>query len=149
MLKSILFSILITGVVSTIGGFLGSYLLGYDTIKCTVTLFVLQLLVFYIWNSVSQSILTIRIEQEQTKQAEYFSQQGVEASCAHCNTVNYVPIRMDLDNEFQCESCGKPNSIYIDITVAQKAQLIGKEQLSVSSYMKDKIDATERIQQGQ
>ena len=135
MLKNILFSIIITSVVSTTGGLLCNYLLEYNTIKCIVTLFVLQLLIFYIWNSISQSLLLVRIEQEQTKQAEYFSQQGVEASCAYCKSINFVPVRMDQNNEFQCDACGKPNSIYIDITVAQKAQLIDKEQLSVSSYM--------------
>lgn len=149
MIKSILTSLLITAIVSLIGGSTLSYLTDYNIIKCIVLLFVLQVIFFYIWNSVSQSILTFKLEQEQTKQAEYFSQQGVEASCSHCNSVNFVPVRMDQDNEFDCTNCGKSNSVYIDIVVAQKAQLIDKQQLSVSSYIKDKVDATERLQQEQ
>jgi hypothetical protein len=149
MIKNILTSLIITTVVSLAGGTLISYLIDYDITKSVITLFVLQIIFFYIWNSVSQSILTFKLEQEQTKQAEYFSQQGLEASCAHCNSVNFVPIRMDQDNEFDCENCGKPNSVYIDVVVAQKAQLLDKQQLSVSSYIKDKLDATERLQQEQ
>lgn len=149
MIKSIITSLIITTVVSLIGGTTLSYLTDYNIIKCIVLFFVVQVIFFYIWNSVSQSILTFRLEQEQTKQAEYFSQQGVEASCAHCNSINFVPVRMDQDNEFNCSSCGKSNSVYIDVVIAQKAQLIDKQQLSVSQYMKDKIDAAEQLQQKQ
>lgn len=149
MIKSIITSLIITTVVSLVGGTTLSYLTDYNIIKCIVLFFVVQVIFFYIWNSVSQSILTFRLEQEQTKQAEYFSQQGVEASCAHCNSINFVPVRMDQDNEFDCSSCGKSNSVYIDVVIAQKAQLIDKQQLSVSQYMKDKIDAAEQLQQKQ
>ena len=74
-----------------------------------------------------------------------FSQQGVEVNCAHCNQPSFVPVRMDEENEFTCEQCGKHNSIYIDITVAQKAQLIDRDRLSVTSYIKDKIDAEQKL----
>ena len=85
---------------------------------------------------------------EETKRIEAYAQQGVDAACAYCNDMNYIPIRMDDDNTFDCGSCGKTNAVYIDVTVAQKTDIINKQNLSVSSYIKDKIDATERLQQG-
>ena len=93
------------------------------------------------YNSLTQTILRIRIEQEQTKQAEFFTKQGVDVSCAHCNALNFIPISMEQENEFNCASCNKENAVYIDITVAQKTDIIDKQNLTVNSYIKDKIDA--------
>lgn len=55
---------------------------------------------------------------------------------------------MDVDNIFTCDECGKSNAVYVDLTVAQQSQPMSRETLSVTSYIKDKIDATEQIQQG-
>ena len=84
------------------------------------------------------------MEREETKRIATYSQQGVTAECAHCRMTNFIPIRMDEINEFTCDECGKPNSVYVDITVAQKAALIDRENLSISSYIEDKLDAKQQ-----
>jgi hypothetical protein len=89
------------------------------------------------------------VEKERTQQAEMLSQQGVAVGCAYCNDANFIPVRMDDENNFTCESCGKENSVYIDITVAQKTDIIDRQNVSVNTHIKDEIDAAQRIQQGE
>ena len=52
---------------------------------------------------------------------------------------------MDESNSFDCEHCGKTNSLYIDITVAQKTDILDRDILSINSHIKEKIDAAEKI----
>lgn len=144
MIRTILLSLLITAVVSTITGVLGNLLFQIEFIKTFTVLFILQLSISYIWNSLLQYITRIKIETEETRRAELFVQQGVTANCAYCKVPNYIPVRMDEPNDFKCESCGKENSIYVDITVAQKTEIIDKDNLSINEYIKEKVDAEER-----
>ncbi|NDG52933.1 MAG: hypothetical protein EBY39_07905 [Flavobacteriia bacterium] len=145
MIKTILLSLLITTIVSCAAGFIGSLMFGIEFIKVCVIMFLLQLAGSYIWNSLLQYIARIKMETEETKRIELYTQQGVTANCAYCKTPNYVPIRMDESNNFKCENCDKENSIYVDIVVAQKTDIIDKDNLSISEYIKDKVDAEERI----
>lgn len=114
-------------------------------LRCCMVFFIGQYIIFYFWNSYLQNKYLSTVEQQETERIKVFSQQGVEVNCAHCNQPSFVPVRMDEENEFTCEQCGKHNSIYIDITVAQKAQLIDRDRLSVTSYIKDKIDAEQKL----
>jgi hypothetical protein len=52
---------------------------------------------------------------------------------------------MNDENVFQCEHCDKPNSIYVDIVVAQKTEIIDKDRISISLYNQQKLDATEKL----
>jgi len=144
MIRSIVTSIAITSVVAAIGGLLFNYIFDYHLIKSIICTFLVQIVIFYVWNSISQMILTIRVEQEQTRQAEMLSQQGIDVVCAHCKSENFVPIRLDESNEFACDKCGKENSIYIDISIAQKARILDRDQLSVN-YIKDKLDESKKV----
>ena len=89
--------------------------------------------------------MSSRFEQEQTRQAEYFSKQGVDVNCAYCSNVNFIPVSMSDTNEFVCDSCGKPNSVYVDITVAQKTDIIDKQGVNIILNNKEKHDAERRI----
>ena len=149
MIFNIIKSLAITTVVAIIFSILFNYTAGYDYMKTFVVAFLLQIVGFYIWNSLLQVVLTIRVEKERTIQADMLSRQGIGVACAYCNDANYIPVRMDDDNNFTCEACDKENSVYIDITVAQKTDIIDKQSVSVNSYIKDKVDATQRIQQGE
>lgn len=148
MIKNIVFSLAVTAVLSLLVSLLGWYVFEYDLLRGFIVVFLIQLIGSYIYKSFLQTLERNSIRTEETKRIELYSQQGVDASCAYCNAVNFIPIRMDDDNSFECETCGKTNAVYLDVTVAQKTDIIDKQNLSVSSYIKDKVDATERLQQG-
>lgn len=99
-----------------------------------------QFVLFYLWNTYREYTQNLVSEREQTKRIEAYSQQGVTVECAHCRQPNYVPIRLDDVNEFDCEGCGKSNSVYVDITVAQQAALLDKQNLSVTSLLEKNIN---------
>lgn len=140
MIRNIVVSLLATSLVAlTLAGVI-SYVFEYDFIRAFVLLCIVQFVGFYLYNSIVQTILRIRIEQEQTKQAEFFTKQGVDVTCAHCNAMNYIPVSMEQGNEFNCMSCDKENAVYIDITVAQKTDIIDKQSLTINSYSKDARD---------
>ena len=145
MIKPILFSLFITAIVASVVGTLGNILFNITFMQAFTVMFLLQLAGSYIWNSLLQYTTRIKLEAEETKRIELYTQQGVTANCAYCKTPNYVPIRMDESNNFKCENCGKENSIYVDITVAQKTDIVDRQDLSVSEYIKDKVDAEERV----
>lgn len=145
MIKNILFSLTVTTTLSIFVSLLGYYVFNYDTLKGFIVVFITQLICSYVYRSFIQTLERNSMRVEETKRIEAYTQQGVDAACAYCNDMNYIPIRMDDDNTFDCESCGKTNAVYIDVTVAQKTDIINKQNLSVSSYIKDKIDATERL----
>jgi transposase-like protein len=140
MIRNIVVSLLATSLVALTFAGVISYVFEYNFVRAFVLLCIIQFVGFYIYNSIVQTILRIRIEQEQTKQAEYFTKQGVDVTCAHCNSMNYIPVSMEQDNEFSCTSCGKENAVYIDITVAQKTDIIDKQSLTINSYNKDTRD---------
>ena len=140
MIKVILRSLGITAIVSLTVAIFGSVLFDVNYYKSFSIAFMCQLALSYLWNSVLQFLYRMRVETEETKRVEMYTTQGVTADCAFCKTPNYIPIRMDEANDFKCESCGKENSIYIDITVAQKTAIIDKESLSITEYMKEKTD---------
>ena len=147
MIRSILLSLSVTAVVSTVCSTLTYYIFGVEFIRSFVVAFLLQLVVFYLWNSLMQVIMTSRVEVERTKQAELLSQQGVDANCAYCGNMNFIPMRMDETNDFKCQNCGKMNSVYVDVTIAQQTEILNKKTLSISAYNKGEDDAKSRIQQ--
>ena len=100
----------------------------------------MQLTISFIWNSIITHITSIKLAREETQRLELYSQQGVDADCAYCKKMNFIPVRMDEVNDFVCDSCGKSNSVYIDITVAQKTDIIDRDSLSVKEYIKDNIN---------
>lgn len=148
MIKTILFSLTVTTLLSAIIGALIWLVFGVDPVRCFLATFLIQLVGSYIYRSFLQTLERNNIRSEETKRIEMYTQQGVDANCAYCNAQNFIPVRMDDDNSFTCDACGKTNAVYIDVTVAQKTDIIDKQNLSVSSYIKEKIDATERLQQG-
>lgn len=104
-----------------------------------------QFIMFYMWNSFLEYRLRVNQEREETERIASFIEQGVDSTCAYCNATNFIPIKLDDDNQFDCTECGKTNSVYVDITVAQKTQILDRQTLNVNSLIKEKIDATETI----
>lgn len=147
MLIKIASSLLKTSVVSLIVSGLLLLVFNLNMLHWFVITFLLQIVFFYAWNSYVDLRLRIEEKEQETKRLEMYESQGVDATCAYCNNDNYIPVRFDQDNEFECEHCGKINSVYVDITVAQKTAILDRQNISVNSYIKEKVDATNKLEE--
>ena len=120
-------------------------LFGVDPLKSFIVGIVGQFVFFYVWNSVMSFMLRMRVETEETNRITEWAKQGVEAQCAYCGAINYIPIRLDEENEFTCTECDKQNSVYVNITTAQQTDTLDKDRLSVSAYISEKLKMEETI----
>lgn len=120
-------------------------LFGVDPLKSFIVGIVGQFVFFYVWNSVMSFMLRMRVESEETNRITEWAKQGVEAQCAYCGAINYIPIRLDEENEFTCTECDKQNSVYVNITTAQQTDTLDKDRLSVSAYISEKLKMEETI----
>lgn len=138
-MKQIVQSLLITAVISLLISTSVWYLLGYNFYKWLIGVTILQFVAFAIMNNFKEHHQKIAFERETTKRIREFTKQGVNVSCTYCGKNNFVPIRLDQDNDFTCEGCGKTNGVYVSITAAQKTQMIESSKLNVSTLMAEKF----------
>jgi hypothetical protein len=138
--SDIIKSLTITLLVSTSLAFVGWYFYAMDFTKWLVGSIILQVIFFAIYNNLKAFIYDTGFEAEYTKQLIEYSKQGVEAPCAGCGAPNYVPIRLDDSNDFECNTCSKPNAIYITLTTAQKTQMMDGSRLNVNSMITNELD---------
>tara|TARA_R110002050_G_scaffold6130_1_gene25936 strand:- start:6261 stop:6656 length:396 start_codon:yes stop_codon:yes gene_type:complete len=121
LIRSILITLGISALVS-----LASQVAGYSFWWTFLVVTVVQ---FGIWNLV-QYILewrtSVNMRAMEAKMLIELNRQTLEIPCIHCKTVNTVAMRFDQDNEFQCTDCDKTNSMYIDIEVAARTEIIDK-----------------------
>ncbi|MBP01547.1 MAG: hypothetical protein CMM25_01885 [Rhodospirillaceae bacterium] len=137
-------SLLITGAVS---GIVGTTFWSLDQgfLKPFVLSIILQFIGFWIFNTISQRIFSIKERQLENERIAEFSKQGVEVDCAYCKTTNLVPVRFDVDNDFECINCGKPNAIYIGVTVTQKTTPLNVSPLMINTLNPDEQNAIDKL----
>tara|TARA_Y100000310_G_C20291949_1_gene627622 strand:+ start:83 stop:490 length:408 start_codon:yes stop_codon:yes gene_type:complete len=91
---------------------------------------------FSLWNLV-QYVLEWRTKLASRKlEVELLSEiskQGVDIPCGYCKVKNFVPIRFDDTNDFECIDCKKVSSVYIEIESAAKTDPIDAEPLKVNN----------------
>lgn len=85
------------------------------------------------------------MEQELTKRIDAVSKQQVQVPCANCKELNDYIVTYDQDNQFDCEACGTKNSVYINITTAQKTTPVRSETLQIKSLIQNELDARARL----
>lgn len=145
MLRQILLSLLKTLTVSGLISATGWYFFNLPPVDCGVVAFISQIAFFYIWNSYIEYRLRYNESVQETARIESYNMQGVEARCAHCNSINFIPIRFDDNNQFQCTECDKTNSVYIDVTIAQSADVLNKKAISVGNFNGDRQSAINEL----
>jgi len=145
MIRDITMSLLLTVFASSVIAATGYFVFDASPLKIGAGAFLIQIIGFYMWNTMLQVVVKNRLESEETERIKIYEQQGANVNCAYCGKPNFVPIRMNDENVFQCEHCDKPNSIYVDIVVAQKTEIIDKDRISISLYNQQKLDATEKL----
>ena len=128
MIRDIIISIAVTLLMAALISSALYFAFDVSILKSSIVTILLQVLGFYIWNSYLQYKMKRVLIEEETKRLESYTAQGVEVNCAYCNSINYIPVRFDQDNGFECTDCGKHNSVYVDVKTAQKTDIIDIEQ---------------------
>jgi len=109
--------------------------LGFSFMKTFAIVFCGQLLFTFIGYQIVEPISMLRNKQLENERIKEFSKQGVEIECASCNMPVIIPIRFDRSNNFTCDNCGAENSVYINITAAQKTTPMDINPLSINTYV--------------
>ena len=144
-MKQIIQSLIITLLV---GGALGTSIgLAFDTsiLRMTLLCIVSQFIFFAIYNNYTNRRSKLIMEQEMTKRIDAISKQRVRVPCANCKEQNEYIITYDQDNQFKCEECGTNNSVYINITTAQKTTPVRSETLQIKTLIQNELDARARL----
>jgi hypothetical protein len=133
--KSILITIMVSAAVAWAIGFTGTPF----TNTFIITIIGLFIAGFFI-GQVSDTLLVINNKKLENERIKEFTKQGVYVECAFCSHSNFVPIRFDVKNEFNCDGCNKKNAVYLDITTTQTTTPIDTAQLQAISEEEEVID---------
>lgn len=136
ILKQILTSLGKTLIIAGVLTSIINYFTGAGYIETFTALVCVQFVISYVWKSIARFILENKMMDEETKRLELYAMQGTDVTCAHCNAAAFIPVRFDDDNSFDCEVCGKPNSVYVDVTTTQKTT-VGTDTTKIDKIIKD------------
>lgn len=146
VLKSLL---IVTTISAGIAG-VGYTLLGANFVGVFVISIVIQLALGWFIKSYNESTERRLLIEQQSKLITQIDQEANEAPCAYCGTVNLIPILPGANNDFDCLECGKQNSVYVNITIAQKTVPIDAQPYEITNFnenlqsAKDKLLSNER-----
>lgn len=138
-LKQILVSILKTTLVAIVFTVIVNYTTGSDYLRTFIALICIQFTLSYIWNSYTQYSLSRLSIIEETQRLEMYESQGLSVQCAFCKNENFIPIRFDIENDFNCTECNKQNSVYVDVTTAQKTTVGGDSTAEIKKIFEEKL----------
>jgi hypothetical protein len=142
-LRSILLTLLVGAVLGTSIAYIGS--LSYT--KSIVGTVLGQFIFFAFYNRYRARKDAAAFTAEMTTRIKEFSKQGIDTECAFCTAPQFVPIRFDRDNEFECTECGKTSALYITVTSAQKTKPLDVSPLRVNTIISEEMEAREKIKQ--
>lgn len=143
-IKKIIISLIITCIISSLVG-AATYSIDIGFLIGFIFSFLIQLSISITLKTILQSKENIRAVELENKRIAELSKQGAFVECAHCGEDNFIPIRLDVDNEFECTSCNKNNSVYVNITIAQQTEPLDMDSLTVSTYIKERESAIKEI----
>ena len=144
MIQDILKSILITFSVSGVGALIG-WSIDYNPIKIFILFTSIQFIGFWILNTVTGHLRQVKMTKLENERIAEYTKQSVQAECAYCKTMNLIPLRMDIDNDFNCTNCNKPNAVYIGVTVTQKTNPVSADALAINTLNPDEQAAIDHI----
>lgn len=130
----ILKSIILTVIISTIISWVCYYYFDVNYIGSFVLTIIIQLsLSWYIktYTNSQERLQALKVNRDIITQLD---KEATQAPCAHCGAINLIPISPDQDNDFTCEACNKPNSVYVNITVAQPTVPIDSTKYEVTQF---------------
>ena len=140
IIRSLAITLAISSVVSVVFWSTGS-----DYIKPFVLTTVGQFAVFWLINTWLRNKHMIESKHLENERIKEFGKQGVEVECSYCKTTNLVPVRFDIDNDFECVNCGKPNAVYVGVTVTQKTTPLNVSPLMINTLNPDEQQAIDKL----
>lgn len=118
MIRQILRSLIITCAVSSIV----AYFLTHFDIAFLKSFLLTGLLQFIGWYFIGYFAQVNAVNEQKRLEADMykeFSKQFSDVTCAFCNSKNNVNIKITGPNSFDCVSCDKKNSVYVNLEVVQ------------------------------
>ena len=140
MIKSLTITVSVSLVVGVL--FWSS---GHDYVKPIILTLVGQFAGFWLFNTWIRKQHIIKTGQLENERIKEFSKQAVEVECSYCKTSNLIPVRFDIDNDFNCSNCGKPNAVYVGVTVTQKTTPLNVSPLMVNTLNPDEQQAIDTL----
>jgi len=111
-------SLLFSSLVSSVFGLAGWLILGKFWGFFLMAL-VLQFVIFAIVNTFLRRKDLIETTKLINEQLEATSKHLINLSCAYCQLTNTIPIVLNEENRFKCESCNQVNSVKMQFFAAQ------------------------------
>ena len=118
-------SLLLTTVVSGLVG-AGGYFITGNFIGWFVVAFGVQFILFAVINTILQRKDQIEVNKILNEQLEALSKASVQLACAYCKTTNLIPITLNQENRFKCESCNQVNGIKMQFFATQLTTPLNK-----------------------
>ena len=107
MITSIVRSLLIT-LFASVGITLVFYLFGgFNPVKTFIIIITSLFVVGFLLGQISDTLASVNNKKLENDRIKEFSKQGVSIDCAYCGEQNFIPIRFDIKNEFDCNNCNK------------------------------------------
>lgn len=74
---------------------------------------------FYIWNGYQENKIRLIQERLVNERIAEFAKQGTDTECQYCRQKQFIFLRFDVPNQFNCVKCNRPNSVFIAVEAAQ------------------------------
>lgn len=114
ILISLIFTLLVSSAFGLAGWLIAQKFWGFFLISL-----VLQFIVFAIVNTFIRRKDFIETTKVLNEQLEATSKHLINITCAYCQVSNTVPLVLNQENRFECESCKQINSIKMQFFAAQ------------------------------
>lgn len=144
MILSVLKSLSILLSIATAVGY-ATYELAFGFWPGFIFMMITQIMVYNLYRSIRDSIVALRLKAMQVEEIKSFERQGIDLNCAHCKERVFVPIRLDEQNNFICPECNKPNSVYINMTVARETDSINMDAITTRLLIDEEEQAKDEI----
>ena len=119
-------SIGITVAVSAcIGYFLINFNIGFWSSFALFTL--IQIGIWNVFQYYRDKRLSYLQSEQEKALLDSIAKQSVALPCQSCDGRTVVPIRLDIDNGFDCDHCGERNVVYVNIETAVTTNPVGLE----------------------
>lgn len=141
ILKSLL---IITTISIGIAG-VGYTTLGANFAGVFILSVIIQLALGWFIKTYSDSTERKLIIEQQSNLISQIDQEANEAPCAYCGEVNLIPILPGVNNDFDCLECGKQNSVYVNITIAQKTVPIDAQPYEITNFNENLQSAKDKV----
>jgi hypothetical protein len=106
----ILISLGFTALVSVLVG-MGGYMISGKFLGYFIIAFCAQLIIFAIVNTFLLRKDTVETLELLNKQMEQISKFTVRLTCSYCSQQNVVPIVLNQENRYKCDSCNQVNGV--------------------------------------